>query len=188
MLNLCPSENRNDTGRGFTVYQIDIERPEGLMTYTGWTSQRLDKRAQDYRREVGRLLKGVPLNRAGGYRAIHLALAAAMLEGWFASIRVVADGSDAEQARALERHHEAQIRAGARLNGKLTEASRQAFRQVVVAHLRRLGLDDDRLHDILGTSSDLDARPARPENRKIEPSPRAHRRQTQHHAPKDLPG
>ncbi|MDV7143156.1 hypothetical protein R3X27_10715 [Tropicimonas sp. TH_r6] len=149
MLNLCPSEDQFDAGDAFTVYQIDIERPEGLMTYTGWTSQGLEKRAQDYRREVGRLLKGVPHNRAGGYRAIHLALAAAMLEGWFASIRIVAGAKNTEEARMLERQREAQIPAAARLNGRNTEACRETFRQIVAEHLCRLGLDEDSLQAVL---------------------------------------
>ncbi|MDV7143257.1 hypothetical protein R3X27_11245 [Tropicimonas sp. TH_r6] len=169
MLNLCPSEIAKETGSAFTIYQIEIEGAKGRMVYTGWTSQGIHKRAQDYRRETGRLLKGVPHNRAGGYRAIHLALAAAVLEGWFARIRIVGGAETAEEARALERHHEAQLKGEVRLNGWHGDATCGALRRIVAEHLRRLGLDSDRTHAVLGDSPDVDAPPEPRVRRHVEP-------------------
>ncbi|NDR59219.1 hypothetical protein [Aliiruegeria sabulilitoris] len=140
---------RPENGPCYVIYQIHMDYPEGRLTYTGRTTCKLSAIRNRACREVDRLLRGVPSTRSHHSRAIHIASAAALIEGWPMAFEVKAYTDSRQEAIDLEHRFKAEIPAETSLNGMGSAKLLKACRLVIAEHLQRQGMENHRIRSAL---------------------------------------
>lgn len=140
---------RPENGPYYVIYQVHMDHPEGTMTYTGRTTCKLASMRNRAFREVDRLLRGVPSTKAHHSRAIHIASAAALLEGWPMTFEIKAYTDSRQKSIDLEHQFKSEVPENTSLNGTGPAKLIKSCRQIIAEYLQRQGMEKHRIRSAL---------------------------------------
>lgn len=146
----CPERERH------FVYQLHVDLPTGRMTYTGRTSRGLKWVRDRVSRKMARLMNGGPDLASDHARAVHLACAAAMTEGWPMSVELKGRAGSRAEALELERRLMEDVAPETSLNGASHAVAVDLFCRIIADHLRRQGLHRNRIQRVLAARMPTD--------------------------------
>lgn len=140
---------RPENGPCYMIYQIHMDYPEGQLTYTGRTTYKLEAIRKRACQEVDRLMRGVPSTQAHHSRAVHIASAAALIEGWPMTFEIKDYTDSRQEALDLEHRYREKVPARFNLNGSGSTELLKTCRRAIAGHLQRQGMNCEKIRAAL---------------------------------------